>query len=835
MADDDHLHEVLSNALVLGNVSSKEHDYEDKEKPVFEYSPLNIDSQEMRFLILNPHNGNKKGPLKCSISSEPLSKCKPYTYVINTRGNPLAALGFLIDGRVKSVSRNIVTFLDHIQSRTDTQRLWFRDVCLNHQDPDEKARYWNREWMDVMIRHAEKVIDLSEVIAGLWDKGELPRPFTPKPKDWNSTKEPKGTKHHPAPLHMQKGWVEPPPPHEYLPLDYVCDEFRLVALSKADHYNDPLRALLAYSVMHDDVTYHCLSYTWGSRNEKPTCKIFLNGQTFMIRENLDKALREIRENVFQVVIWIDAICIDQNNVSERNRQIPRMVEIYDAAETVISWAGEGDEASDIAIDFLDELESPILHPDEYGNWGPYTVKEGDEWKINPIPDLPRRLAALYCFLSRPYFRRIWVVQELAVANLPSLYCGKKRAAWRQLDKAAYHLIAILNSDKTMPAQMIAANPTLNSISIEQISFIRRMFYFRHLRSKNADSIFGQTNQNGVKDTSPGILDAVVLCRDFQSTSPYDKVFSLLNLAKDFQTTDFRPDYSKSLSQTHHEFAVAVACKTQSLDIICAAESVNSSELDMPSWCPDWTMPATVSSLIRHDRVPDIFMSAVTDMSGPIYNTCTPSASTPHFDFKGPVLEVTGIILDSIKIIQQSSDDTFQRWMTTAANECQPVEEKDLPVTETPFMNKFWSMLAGDSTGVWSVETTPRETWPPGTNETGGNVPFRPICVKKDRTKHRLPYTSTGIFDIVTRGRALIITENGLMGLAPHYAKEGQKLAILNTCSVPVVLEENEDGTYSFKGSVFVQGWMEGEVLEEMGLDSEEAWQVLDEGGRLRIV
>ena len=74
-----------------------------------------------------------------------------------------------------------------------------------------------------------------------------------------------------------------------------------------------------------------------------------------------------------------------------------------------------------------------------------------------------------------------------------------------------------------------------------------------------------------------------------------------------------------------------------------------------------------------------------------------------------------------------------------------------------------------------------------------------------------------------------------MGLAPHYVEVGQNLAILNNCSVPVLLEENADGTYTFKGSVFVQDWMEGEILEELGLDTEEAWEVLDEGGRLSII
>ena len=136
--------------------------------------------------------------------------------------------------------------------------------------------------------------------------------------------------------------------------------------------------------------------------------------------------------------------------------------------------------------------------------------------------------------------------------------------------AAYHLIDILNRDSTMPARMMAADPTLKSVSDRDISFVRRLFYFRHLRSKNIESFLGQTTSNGVKDTSPGILDTMVLGRDFQSTSPYDKVFALLNLAEDIDGIDFKPDYSKSLSQTYQEFAIAVACKTESLDIICAS-------------------------------------------------------------------------------------------------------------------------------------------------------------------------------------------------------------------------------------------------------------------------
>ena len=130
MTDDEETNETANKSLVLGNV--------EEELPPLKYLPLDIDTQVMRFLILEPHYGNIDSLIKCSFSFQSLSKCEPYTYIINTRGNPRAWLRFLIDGHVLEVTRNIVIFLEHIRSRVGMQRLWFRDVCLNHKDPDEK-------------------------------------------------------------------------------------------------------------------------------------------------------------------------------------------------------------------------------------------------------------------------------------------------------------------------------------------------------------------------------------------------------------------------------------------------------------------------------------------------------------------------------------------------------------------------------------------------------------------------------------------------------------------------------------------------------------------------
>lgn len=831
------LHHTASESGVPTATNWVFEDHAVKELEPFEYNSLDFTTHEMRFLSLEP--GISKTPIDCTLSVQTLADCEPYTYIINTRGNPISWVGFKLDGRRHQVTRNIAVFLDHMRSENAPQRLWFRDICLNHRNADEKARYWNQEWMDTMIKHAEKVVDLSEVMASLWDAGKLPRPFPRWDKEWNKLREAKPTKHHPCPIRLQKGFIDPPPPHEYLPLDYVADEFRLIYLMPTEDYDDPLNASLAYSVMHDDVSYICLSYTWGDSSEIPTYPILLNGQKFMIRKNLDRALREMRP--WNVNIWIDAICIDQQNIFERNRQIPRMLEIYEAADVVTSWLGEADEASDRAFDLLADLQSPKLHPDEHGNWGPYKDKVDDEWRIAPIDDLPRRLAALYRLFLRPYFRRIWVIQELASASNPEIFCGKKRETWRRLDMAAYHLMDILHRDSTMPARMMAADTSLKSVLDRDISFVRRLFYFRYLRSRNADHPFGAQQWKLLKPNSPGILDVMILGRDFESSSTHDKIFALLNLAQDLDDIGFRPDYSNSLSQTYQDFVSAVASHTGSLDIIAAAEPFTAAGLQIPGWCPDWSTPSTISSLVRRDHLPNIFMTVMDDISGPVYQACGPPTLSPRFVFKDTILEVAGLILDTVKSVQPKEPDDEKRhfvtsWMTIAANATLSSEERDEHGLNIPFMEKFWSMLAGDVTGVWSIEAIPSSELPPVLNtNVSANTAFHPVCLKEDQCKHRMARTSADTISIVTRGRSLMITEEGLMGLVPHYAEAGQKLAILSKCSVPVLLQEKEDGTYKFLGSVFVQGWMDGKVLTEMGLDTEEAWELLDEAGRLRVV
>jgi hypothetical protein len=139
-------------------------------------------------------------------------------------------------------------------------------------------------------------------------------------------------------------------PHEYVPLGLVAEEIRLVVLLPAKNRTDPLYAHFAHESIYGKAAYHCLSYTWGTG--EVSSELTLNGMTFPIRKNLEDALRGIRSEISKTTIWIDAICIDQQNVRERSREVARMRQIYENANCVIVWLGEEYEDSDLALEFI---------------------------------------------------------------------------------------------------------------------------------------------------------------------------------------------------------------------------------------------------------------------------------------------------------------------------------------------------------------------------------------------------------------------------------------------------------------------------------------------------
>ncbi|KAF8852372.1 HET-domain-containing protein, partial [Acephala macrosclerotiorum] len=119
----------------------------------------------------------------------------------------------------------------------------------------------------------------------------------------------------------------------YTALDTTKSEIRLIHLQPG-RVTDEIKCELILASLNDKSTYEALSYEWG-----PPCPgvfgIKLNGQEHFVRENLWLALRCLRLEDGPRTFWIDAICIDQSNIPERNHQVDQMGRIYSQALGVV--------------------------------------------------------------------------------------------------------------------------------------------------------------------------------------------------------------------------------------------------------------------------------------------------------------------------------------------------------------------------------------------------------------------------------------------------------------------------------------------------------------------
>jgi lipid-A-disaccharide synthase-like uncharacterized protein len=171
--------------------------------------------------------------------------------------------------------------------------------------------------------------------------------------------------------------------------------------------------------------YDVLSWYRGAA--KPSAYISIRrGQkiyAMYLQPDLVRALHTLRNPRRDRYLWIDKICIDQENDLEKNYQIEMMADIYDRAEHVCVWLGEADSSSKTAMAFMKTEILQFKAFDDLCN----TRKAGEKW------------SALCDFMQRPWFTKRWMIQEIALAQKVLLYCGDERIAWSEFAVAIEYL------------------------------------------------------------------------------------------------------------------------------------------------------------------------------------------------------------------------------------------------------------------------------------------------------------------------------------------------------------------------------------------------------------
>ncbi|KAM3086879.1 hypothetical protein ACMFMF_000814 [Clarireedia jacksonii] len=202
----------------------------------------------------------------------------------------------------------------------------------------------------------------------------------------------------------------------YSPLDQALNQIRLLVISPGGANEEITCNLLVTELGLLLPTYQALSYTWGS-NYSPR-HILLNNSSFMVAPNLYSALKYLRRDHMERVVWIDALCIDQSNISERGEQVLLMREIYSRAAETIIWLGEGTPSSNLAMHYL-SLADKVPDPEDWfirGLRRDFMTKRS-EWN------------AILQLFNMDYWGRVWIIQEIAVSSELKIACGQYVIPW----------------------------------------------------------------------------------------------------------------------------------------------------------------------------------------------------------------------------------------------------------------------------------------------------------------------------------------------------------------------------------------------------------------------
>ncbi|KAG0650801.1 hypothetical protein D0Z07_2864 [Hyphodiscus hymeniophilus] len=218
---------------------------------------------------------------------------------------------------------------------------------------------------------------------------------------------------------------------ETLP-DFLAYEIRLLNILDAP-YDESVHCSLETTTLVDPGSYHALSYCWGDVQNMQN--ITVNDTVVEVRPNLEAALRQLRSRGY-LRVWIDALCINQDDIEERGLQIRNMRQIYSQAIHVISWLGDDPDNIANAVKYLFENERYKWFPGRRRTAvvgftsharGAKTEEQG-EWDS-------QRWMIFQSFFGLDYWRRVWVIQEIASSSRVEVLMGRMSMDWQYITAA----------------------------------------------------------------------------------------------------------------------------------------------------------------------------------------------------------------------------------------------------------------------------------------------------------------------------------------------------------------------------------------------------------------
>lgn len=604
--------------------------------------------------------------------------------------------------------------------------------------------------------------------------------------------------------------------YEYAALDSTKHQIRLLHLqprhdSRTKETNheeaaEDIRCTFTLASLQDNVGYEALSYVWGTT--EAAASILVHGSRFLVTNHLKSILEHLRYEDRERVLWIDALCIDQSDVSERSQQVSEMHEIYSSASQVIAYLSEAWDSIDSTIKVI---EFVAAHPDIH-----WTSSDSGIKSCGFDVESPTQNASIVQVFASPWWSRLWTVQEFMLAQRVVFMCGAY-----QLD--ADYLVLFTRYCLAHDANCCQILTKIHSTSSNVHAFMEVFFRFMRL----------QHTKDVSKTAPPGFLRLLSLFRSRQCSNPCDKVYGLLGMT----TAEFRSsisvDYNRSPDDLYTD--VTVAASQRGLQFLSWHYGVRNKSLDLPSWILDFSTPLTefanMCYMNRATATQDLFSASRNSRANFAYTGSgkaiahTVLFDTVRYTMRNPTS--ASISAD----IQRRKDIIDECWDKVKACES---SSNIYPCKR----DAFWRTVCG-GVGAVAKETDSGRYRAVVDDDVKiflmWNHLIRTDDYRKDGrlvgTLQMLRFDSA--FNHVTIGRTFAITDRGHIGWVPEKTRERDSVVLFSGGKVPYVLREVDgsntshsstksgDGTRHFKflGDAYIQGIMHGEAYDEQRLET----------------
>ncbi|KAE9373140.1 HET-domain-containing protein [Stipitochalara longipes BDJ] len=648
----------------------------------------------------------------------------------------------------------------------------------------------------------------------------------------------------------------------YSPLKSDEQEIRLITIEGADDSSADIHCQIETVNLSSSPLYDALSYVWG--DAKIRVSITLNGLSVQVTTNLYQALKRLRARPGTSRIWIDALCIDQSSTDEKSSQIPLMGKIYSQAEKVLIWVGEEEEDSTAAMALIQKWGAGAAAAQKHSvdAFWPNSLELTLQNVENPFDE--REITAFGLFLSRGYWRRVWIIQEIVLSQHRVLICGGEEVPYEQFFMTHYLLSELLELNRHDTVGLDAMRLIFNHIGEQSNPTNAALATIRWLVATRQD------DASRSEEFSPDAFILAARTRASLATDLRDKVYGILGLVSSHKFT-MEPSYTMEVTEVYTHFTLRLIESSASLRIICLAGVgvfETQSSLKLPSWVPDLSREPETSSLAASDAANDQNFRAAKNRQD--YYCC--------YIGPQPQLLVQGVICDEITQVTEREPLGYAwlwKWWELCIRNCPSDHPSGIPLRQAFFRTLihdasgfgyggadfispkeeefFFSRASGFMTLMRRIaleavaqtdvaqllnldkllenEVVDFETlyWlcnSSVTHDPDLRTAFLDAFIGAPDAPNRLAWpleeyaktsSTHGFLDFaatIVKIRSFVITKRGYVGTGPHRIERGDLVCVLLGCPVPLIIRK-QGSNFIVVGEAYIYGMMHGEMIDEL--------------------